>query len=80
MSTATKGGEVGKKRASKPEDDKRYGTQIRVSLKFARSIVDAAHFERMSVAEFADEFLFPMTEKRYRESVIREARRMEGKG
>src|SRR4051794_7611656 len=57
---------------------KRYGTLIRVSDTFAQALSDATRFEKTSVAEFADAHLLPVVRKRYRESVLKEARRMEG--
>lgn len=57
---------------------KRYGTLVRVSEGFAEALRDATRFEKTSVAEFADAHLLPVVRKRYREAVLREARRVEG--
>jgi hypothetical protein len=57
---------------------KRYGTLVRVSDEFAAALRDACGFEKASVAEFADAHLLPVVRKRYREAVLKEARRMEG--
>lgn len=62
-----------------PSQTKRYGTLIRVTDEFAEAVKRAASFENVSVAEFAGMHLLPVVEKRYREAVTREAKRMEGK-
>lgn len=69
--------DVGRKKSpeSKP---RRYGTQIRVSDPFAELIVRAANMEGLSVAEFADKHLLPIVDKRYREAIAKEAKRLEG--
>lgn len=68
--------DVGRKKAEgKP---KRYGTLIRVSDGFAEAITRAASFEKLSVAEFADKYFLALAEKRYRDAVLKEARRMKG--
>jgi hypothetical protein len=64
----------------KIETTKRYGTLIRVSDKFADILRSASQAERMSMAEFADAYLFAITEKRYRDFVLREAKRIGGTG
>jgi hypothetical protein len=64
-----------KKTAGSP---KRYGTLIRVSDEFAAALRDVTGFEKTTVAEFADAVLLPVVRKRYRDDVIREAKRMEG--
>ena len=66
------------KATEKPEP-KRYGTLIRVSDKFADAIRDASSFEKLSVAEFADTVLLPITEKRFKDAVTKAAKRMEDK-
>ena len=60
-------------------EPRRYGTLIRVSDPFAEAIRSASSFERMSIAEFADTVLRPLVEKRYREAVENEAKRLGGK-
>jgi len=70
---------VAKKKSDGKTEPKRYGTLIRVSDAFADALRNAASFEKMSIAEFADSYLRPATEKRYKEAVLKEARRMEGK-
>jgi hypothetical protein len=57
---------------------RRYGTLVRVSDEFAEALRDVVGFEKTSIAEFADAHLLPVVRKRYRESVLREARRIEG--
>jgi hypothetical protein len=69
---------VARKKA--PSDLKRYGTLIRVSDEFAEAIRDAASFEKLSVAEFATKHLLDRVRKRYREAVLKEAKRVEGQG
>src|SRR4051794_36867330 len=74
MTTAIGGGAVAKKKASESEGQpKRYGTLIRVSDTFADALKKAASFEKISMAEFADLVLLPVTENRYRDAVIKEA-------
>jgi hypothetical protein len=75
--TAIRGESVAKKKTD--SGAKRYGTLIRVSDKFADALRDAASFEKLSIAEFADAHLLAPVEKRYKEAVIKEARRIEGK-
>jgi hypothetical protein len=77
MSVVVEKRDVAKKKAEKP---KKYGTLIRVSDEFAEALRDVVGFEKTSMAEFADAHLLPMVRKRYRDAVIREARRMEGGG
>jgi hypothetical protein len=57
---------------------RRYGTLVRVSDGFAEALRDVTRFERTSVAEFADAHLLPIVRKRYREAVLKEARRVGG--
>jgi hypothetical protein len=57
---------------------RRYGTLVRVSDGFAEALRDVTRFEKTSVAEFADAHLLPVVRKRYREAVLKEARRVEG--
>ena len=67
---------VAKKKTGDPP--KRYGTLIRVSDEFAEALRDLTSFEKVSVAEFADAHLLPIVRKRYKDAVLREAKRMEG--
>jgi hypothetical protein len=53
-------------------------TLIRVSDDFAEAIKLVSTFERVSIAEFASVHLLTLVDERYRESVIREAKRLEG--
>jgi len=57
---------------------RRYGTLIRVSDELAEALRHAVSIERISMAQFGDQYLLPVVRKRYREAVLREARRMEG--
>jgi hypothetical protein len=66
-------------RKKSPSDSKRYGTLIRVSDEFAQAIRDAASFEKLSISEFANNHLLAVVQKRYRDAVVKEAKRMEGK-
>ena len=59
---------------------KRFGTLIRVSNEFADAMSRASSFEKISMAKFADKHLLAIVEKRYRDAVLKEARRMEGQG
>jgi hypothetical protein len=58
----------------------RHGTLIRVSDDFAEAIRRASSFEGISVAEFSTLHLLPVVEKRYKDAVLKEARRVEGQG
>jgi len=62
-----------KKTAEKP---KQYGTLIRVSDEFAGAIGEASSFEKMSMRDFADAHLLPVVRKRYRDSVLKEAKKL----
>jgi hypothetical protein len=68
-----------KKNASKAEP-KQYGTLIRVSDEFAEAIRQASSFEKVSQREFADLHLLLVVQKRYRDAVLKEAKRIGGKG
>jgi hypothetical protein len=68
---------VARKKAS-GSSPKRHGTLIRVSDEFAEALNSVTSFERVSVADFADQHLLPVVRKRYRDVVLREAKRMEG--
>lgn len=63
-----------KKGAASP---KRYGTLIRVSDAFHAALTDAANFEKVSIAEYADAHLLPLVQKRYRDAVLKVAKRLE---
>jgi hypothetical protein len=67
---------VGRKKTE--ESPKRYGTLIRVSDELAEALRQASGFEKMSVSEFGDTHVLPVVRKRYRDAVLREAKRMEG--
>lgn len=75
--TAIRGDDVAKKKAT--GQAKRYGTLIRVSDEFAAAIRDAAGFEKLSAAEFVDLHLLAIVRKRYKDAVIKAAKKMEGK-
>lgn len=68
------------KKAAKQEDSgRRYGTLIRVTDEFAEAIKRSASFEGSSIADYANRHLLPIVEKRYRDAVLKEARKMEGR-
>jgi hypothetical protein len=67
------------KKAASADQPKRYGTLIRVSDEFAEVIRTASSFEKLSIAEYATMHLLQVVQKRYKEAVVREAKRMEGK-
>jgi hypothetical protein len=69
---------VAKKKSADP--NQRKGTLIRVSDEFADALRDVTGFEKTTVAAFCDADLLPVVRKRYREAVLKEARRMEGGG
>lgn len=75
---ATRERVVGRKKSQQPREGgpRRYGTQIRVSGIFADLIVSAANTEKLSVADYIDKHLTSLVEKRYRDAVIREAKRL----
>jgi len=62
------------------QEVKQYGTLIRVSDEFAAAIKQASSFEGISMRDFADAQLLPVVLKRYREGVLKEAKRFGGKG
>jgi T5orf172 domain len=64
--------------AEKPA--RKYGSLIRVSAEFAEALADAARIEKMSAGEFADAHLLAVVRKRYREVLVKEAKRVEGGG
>ncbi len=68
---------VGRKKSHRG-GPRRHGTQIRVSDPFADTIVKAANAEGVSVAVFADTYLMAIVEKRYRDAIVKEAKRLEG--
>ena len=76
MSTVAEMPEVAKKKMV--EAPKRYGTLIRVSDEFAKALRDVTGFEKSTVAEFCDADLLPLVRKRYRDAILKEAKRMEG--
>jgi hypothetical protein len=67
---------VGKKKTGAAP--RRYGTLIRVSDEFAEALREATGIEKTTAAEFADTHLLPIVRQRYRDAVLREARRLEG--
>ena len=49
-----------------------------MSDQFAAALRDVVGFEKTSMAEFCDTHLLPIAIKRYRDAIVREARRIEG--
>jgi hypothetical protein len=72
--------QMAKKNASVNPNPKQYGTLIRVGNEFADALRKACALEGVSVAEFAEANFLPIIQKRYRESLAKEAKRMEGQG
>ena len=68
---------MAKKTAPKSEAPKVPSVLIRVSAVFADAIRDAASIDRVTVGAFADEHLLPIVAKRYRDSVLKAARKIE---
>jgi hypothetical protein len=79
MVTLTASRTVAKKKAESLAEPKRYGTLIRVSNEFASAVKDAASFEKVSIADFLDAHVRAAVERRYRDAVLKEARRFEEK-
>ena len=77
MESATRGQIVGRKK-SQEDKPRRYGTQIRVSNAFADLIVKAANTEGLSVADYIDKHVMGLIEKRYKEAILKEAKRLGG--
>lgn len=71
---------MAKKKADKSGQPKRYGTLIRVTDEFADAIRDASSLEKLSVADFATAHLLPVVTRRYRDTLISKAKKVEGKG
>jgi hypothetical protein len=76
--TASMGEPMAKKKAGGGEKPRRYGTLIRVTDEFAQALRRASSFEKVSMAEYAATHLLPVVERRYRDAVLKEARRIEG--
>lgn len=60
-------------------DASRAGTLIRVSVEFSEAIKEAASFDKFSISEYATKYLLPIIEKRYKEEIVKKARRLEGR-
>ena len=61
------------KKASESKD-----AMVRVSTAFAEALKDVVRIEGKSIAEFADDYLLPIVRKRYKDSLMKEARRVSG--
>ena len=57
---------------------RKYANLVRVSAEFAEALNDAVRMEKMSAGEFADAHLLPTVRKRYKETVLKEAKRVGG--
>lgn len=66
------------KKTTRPSDTKRYGTLIRVTDEFAESVRKASAAEDMTVGEFATRYFQAIADKRYRDAILKEAKRLEG--
>jgi hypothetical protein len=61
----------------KPADEnKRKGRLVRVSEQFAEALDDAVGLEKTNVAAFADAYLLPIVQKRYKDVILQKARRI----
>lgn len=78
METMTGTHEMAKKKAASA-DVERNGRLVRVSIGFAEALAAAARIENISAAEFADAYLLAPVQKRYKEAVLKEAKRLEGR-
>jgi hypothetical protein len=76
MNAVAESGKVAKKKSGAAP--KKYGTLIRVSDEFADALRDVVGFEKTSIADYADSHLLPLVRKRYRDAVVKAARRLEG--
>jgi hypothetical protein len=76
MNTVPENREMAKKETDATA--RKYANLVRVSAEFAEALNDAARMEKMSAGEFADTHLLPTVRKRYRETVLKEAKRVGG--
>lgn len=67
-----------KKKSEAGGASKRYGTLVRVSDAFADALRRAAQLDDVTQADFADTHLLPVIDKKYREAVAREMKRLSG--
>jgi hypothetical protein len=58
------------------EENKRNGRLVRVSDEFAEALDDAVGLEKSTVAAFADAYLLPVVQKRYKDVILQKARRI----
>lgn len=79
LTTVNEAPYVAKKKPTPDPKAKRYGTLVRVSDEFADALRRVALFEGISQTLIADTILLPVLEKRYKDAVVKEARRVEGK-
>lgn len=80
MSASKLGGATMAKKKREPKNEpKPETTLIRVTVEFAGAVRAAASFEKLTTGEFASKHLLPVALKHYRDAVLREAKRMEGK-
>lgn len=78
MESTIRGDEMAKgKTSGKP---KRYGTLIRVSDDLAEALRDVTSLEKISVAEYGDKHILPAVRKRYRDLILKAAKKMEEQG
>jgi hypothetical protein len=77
--TLTEPRPVAKKKPAGTSTPKRYGTLVRVSDVFADTLRRVAQLEQDTQANIADAHLLPILEARYKDAVIKEAKRVAGK-
>lgn len=70
-------GWVAKRPGPKPNPP---GTLVRVTDEFADALRDASSFEKLSMAEYATVHLLPIVQRRFKDAVVKKAKRMEEEG
>ena len=69
-------GPVAKKRAAPKDEAKKNGTMIRVTDEVAEALRKVCALEDMSAAEFSTAYYLPIIQKRYRELIAAESKRI----
>jgi hypothetical protein len=63
--------------AEKPTPgDKKAVRMMRVSTEFADAVAKVSQLENLNAAEFVDTHFLPIVRKRYKEAIIKEAKRL----
>ena len=78
MSATLSGEPVAKKKASSKDDMKKGGTMIRVTDDVAEALRKVCALENMTAAEFSETYYLPVIQKRYRELIAAESKRIGG--